>query len=525
VVPVVFALGVLLAAVGWIIVTGTRLAGAFTYPLDDTYIHMAVARHLIENGTWGVNAGVSTSASSSPVWTLVLSGVAAAGVPLDYAPMILSIAGGICIVTTADALFRDAGMPAWPRALALVMLIAIGYVPTLAVLGMEHTWHTAMSLGFLLALRRHGAMRWRIALLVLAAILPLVRFESLVFVGLAIPVVWLKSRRDAMWLAAAVAGPVGAFILISMASGWLWLPNSILVKVALEMYTAGSLPSRFGEGWSDLGEAAGFASAIVVLQFSGTLPARLTREAWVVLGATFVHASLSSAGVLSRYLGYLAAMLLVAMLSTMWAATLATWRSRSWRSDLALALSIVIFVSWLQPSWWRARDMFANAPVAMRNIADQQGQSARFIREFLSVPGPVMINDLGYVAYAGRRDVIDIVGLGDTAIARRRLAGPIDASVLRARAAVSGAQVALAYETWLIDIDPEEGAPRNWIRIGTWLIDDNAVCGEAAVTVYATQPGAAEQLRDDFRRFARTLPLRTVIEIASAPPSGSAGAP
>jgi hypothetical protein len=525
VIPAVFALGLLCVAVGWIIVTGTSLAGAFTYPLDDTYIHMAVARRLIESGTWGVNAGVSASVSSSPLWTLLLSGATALGLPLDYIPLVLSIAGGIVMVVIADALFIDAGMPAWPRALALVILLTVGYVPTLSMLGMEHTWHAALSLGFLLALRRRTEPRWRMALLALGAILPLVRFESLVFVGFAIAIVWLKSRRDAMWLAVVTAVPVGVFILISLASGWLWLPNSILVKVSLEELTLASLPLRVPSGWALLDEAAGFASAIFVLQLSGVLPERLKREAWVVLGATFVHATLSSAGTLSRYLGYLSAMLLVAMLSAMWAATLAAWRGRSWRSDLALALSIVIFVSWLQPSWWRARDMFADTPVAMRNIGDQQRQSARFIRDFLSVPGPVIINDLGYVAYAGGRDVIDIVGLGDTAIARLHLAGQMGPGVLRARAAGSGSQVALAYETWLIDLGGEDEAPRDWIRIGTWKIDDNVVCGEDTVTVYATQPAAAARLRDDFRRFAQTLPLRTTIEFASELPSGSAGVP
>jgi hypothetical protein len=523
--PVVFAVGLLLAAVGWIIATGTRLAGAFSYPLDDTYIHMAVARHFVEHGTWGVNAGASTSASSSPLWTLTLSGAAAIGVPLDYAPLILSVTGGIAVIVAAEALLRDAGMTAWPRALALVVLLALGFVPTLSVLGMEHTWHAALSLGFLLALRRCDEPRWRTVLLVLAAMLPLVRFESLVLVGLAIPLVWLSSRRDAAWLAAVTAVPVGIFMLISAANGWLWLPNSVLVKVANEAFHTPPLIDRVRMGRSELVEAAGYAWAIVGLQFSGVLPDRLRREAWVVLGATGAHAVLvgPGMGLVNRYVGYVMAMLLVTLLSTMWAVAESTWRTRSWRADVTLALAIAVFLSWWQPAWSRARGQFSDAPLAMRNIADQQHQSGRFVRDFLTVPGPVMINDLGYVAYAGGRDVIDILGLGDTAFARRYLEGEVGVEAVSARAGASGSYVAVVYESTLAAMPPFSGPPPGWIAIGTFTIHDNVICGSETVTVYATQPGAVAQLRADFRRFAPTLPARTHSEVLSA--SGSAGAP
>src|SRR6185369_13670873 len=38
---------------------------AYTYPLDDTYIHTALARNLIESHTWGINPGEFANASTS----------------------------------------------------------------------------------------------------------------------------------------------------------------------------------------------------------------------------------------------------------------------------------------------------------------------------------------------------------------------------------------------------------------------------------------------------------------------------
>src|SRR5260221_66939 len=47
--------------------------GVFSYPLDDPFIHMQVARMLAGHGTWGVNPLEFGSASSSVLYTLLLT--------------------------------------------------------------------------------------------------------------------------------------------------------------------------------------------------------------------------------------------------------------------------------------------------------------------------------------------------------------------------------------------------------------------------------------------------------------------
>src|SRR5664279_6107634 len=49
--------------------TGTH----FCYPLDDTFIHMAVAKNIVLHGNWGITASGFVSTSSSPLFTVVLS--------------------------------------------------------------------------------------------------------------------------------------------------------------------------------------------------------------------------------------------------------------------------------------------------------------------------------------------------------------------------------------------------------------------------------------------------------------------
>src|SRR5690242_5472680 len=46
--------------------------GVFMYPFDDTFIHLTIADNLLK-GTWRINPGQFASASSSPLYTVILT--------------------------------------------------------------------------------------------------------------------------------------------------------------------------------------------------------------------------------------------------------------------------------------------------------------------------------------------------------------------------------------------------------------------------------------------------------------------
>src|SRR6478752_3432237 len=64
--------------------------GVISYPLDDTFIHMAVAKNLLLNKVWGISAGEWVSTSSSPLYTIILTLSFAIIGMKDYIPLILS---------------------------------------------------------------------------------------------------------------------------------------------------------------------------------------------------------------------------------------------------------------------------------------------------------------------------------------------------------------------------------------------------------------------------------------------------
>ncbi|MEL6593142.1 MAG: hypothetical protein AAFQ68_23795, partial [Bacteroidota bacterium] len=43
------------------------------YPIDDTYIHLSLTKKLVESGNWGISIDRFDSASSSPIFPLILA--------------------------------------------------------------------------------------------------------------------------------------------------------------------------------------------------------------------------------------------------------------------------------------------------------------------------------------------------------------------------------------------------------------------------------------------------------------------
>ena len=70
----------------------------FVYPLDDTYIHMTIARNLALHGNWGMNPAVFASASSSILYTLLLASAFLIGGVNELVPLGLNISASLLVI-------------------------------------------------------------------------------------------------------------------------------------------------------------------------------------------------------------------------------------------------------------------------------------------------------------------------------------------------------------------------------------------------------------------------------------------
>src|SRR5262249_19970063 len=114
-----------------------RIAGAPGLPLDDSWIHLQLARNLATGGGFGINRGEPVPASTAPLWSVTLATLLALGASGLAATKALGLA---CFPPTAlvprrlaTALGVTPGL-AWPAGLATV---ALGRLVWGALSGME----------------------------------------------------------------------------------------------------------------------------------------------------------------------------------------------------------------------------------------------------------------------------------------------------------------------------------------------------------------------------------------------------
>jgi hypothetical protein len=122
------------------------------FPLDDSWIHQEIARNLIQHHSFGFTPGVTSSGSSSTLWTLILSlnYIFFASHSPVFFPLVLN---SFLITISGILLWRMAaidGLPL-PHAMALAILPALtGNYLWLAFIGMEHVLFVTLSLAAIL---------------------------------------------------------------------------------------------------------------------------------------------------------------------------------------------------------------------------------------------------------------------------------------------------------------------------------------------------------------------------------------
>ena len=141
---VLIALPYLLA----LITLGLALEGNIGFPLDDSWIHQVIARNLVQFHSWGFTPGVTSSGSSSTLWTLVLA-FHYLLFP-EHSPVLFPLVlNSLMLMACGILLWRMARQDrlGLPESLALGMLPGLsGNLIWLAFTGMEHVMFLALSL-------------------------------------------------------------------------------------------------------------------------------------------------------------------------------------------------------------------------------------------------------------------------------------------------------------------------------------------------------------------------------------------
>lgn len=513
--PVIAAIIITWAVLGWFIV---RIAqtndGHFIYFLDDAYIHMAIAKNIALHGVWGVTPYEFTSASSSLLWTLLLSGVFFVFGVSEHVPLALNILLVATLLFVVDFCFlRKYVQNNIVRCLLLLALNPFLLLEPLAITGMEHVLQAVLVVLFfraaLDALAQNKTRRpW--VLPILGLLLAVIRYEDLLLV---LPVCALfilrKRSKEALTLGVASFLPLTVFGLISLARGSFFLPNSIIVKSLLLQHEG------FGERLAFL--FSNFLSVLsrqphllFLLIIAGVLfwVRKLLRlhGATVILAAALLAAFLPHVFFIAyggfRYNTYLITAFFLLLVVTIPAFQSILHGRRT--AAAAVLAALALYGTGIAPEVQR---LYVNVVQGTRNIYEQHYQLGRF---FSTLPEGTAIaaNDIGAISFFGKTRLLDIMGLGSPAVVRSRLRHTYSNDELQRFMSSAAIKYVAAYVDWFQHklITNDSAPPGNWIPVGQWKINDVVVAGGDVVTFFGVDASSAAELKERLRLFAASLP-------------------
>jgi hypothetical protein len=486
-----------------------------------------VARNLGREGTFGIVPGVYESASSAPLWNVIMAPVLAAVEDGWWLPLLLNALAALWLLWTMSGLPALARLGTRRRGVLVAALVPVvlGLVP-LTMTGMEHTLHAALVAAYLVllarrgsALERGGDLAW---LAVLLAIGTLLRFET-AFLAVASAIVLLAERPRPVadepegsarstrgrrpWIAAAVlvgaAGlPALAFAGINRAFGQHTLPNSVMAKSDVARGTL--LPSASGVVHRLLEDPilSGLlvvAVGILALAWWGPRQTEACRRATRALATALLtgiaHVAFADVGWFERYEAYLITGLVVGLAIV--APELRTWGS--WRRWAVPVLCIACLLR---------VPLLVKTPMATSNTYAMQYQVGQFFDAHYGGRG-VAVNDLGYVAWLHDGPVLDVIGLGSFEALEAKRTRTLDAARFAELADDADAEILVVYD------DYARLVPEDWSEAGRWCVSDRLIILlHECVGFYAPDGDPLVSARAALSAYAPRLPAATTTTLA-----------
>ncbi len=497
------------ALLEWITLRKTN--GTFCYPLDDTFIHMAVAKNTALFSNWGITPHEWVSTSSSPFFTALLALMYKIFHVSVYLPFVLGIAGCLlAMIALQQELNNRTTLTTGHKTITLVTTLFIGALPSLAALGMEHTFQIAFTLFFVHhsadVLSGEDTSFKRLLLASLAgALMVITRYENAFVVAAVCGLLFLQRKFIPSLLVGFVSAlPILLFGLYAVKHGGLFIPNSIQLKVRTNY-----IPLLNG-GLAIL-ELAASLSGLIVLAVIVTLKKymdkRFDRSAWILLVfilSSLVHAVFGGFGWFYRYEAYLIVLgsfhLLIRFCK--WLESGARQRNPHFALLAGTAILCVINLP------LRSVNSLRNFSRSTYNIYEQQYQMALFLTKYYNHQ-TVAANDIGAISYMGDLNIIDLWGLGSNEVTIARKHNNYTADYLQQFVLKKKAGIAVVYESWF----PPK-LVQQWKKVGTWEVSYSFMLGDTKVTFYAIDPAEADKLHNNLKQFTAQLPHDVVVEYA-----------
>ncbi|MBN2328076.1 MAG: hypothetical protein JXR73_13070 [Candidatus Omnitrophica bacterium] len=513
---------VLIGVAGAIEYSIVQQTGRTVYPIDDPYIHLAMARHFAEHGVFGVSLAGFSASSSSPLWTLLLGALFRVLGNHEFIPFLLNLIFGFIVTVYLTRLLADRLGSILAAIAGSVFVAAIAPLPTHIALGMEHILHIGLTLMLVERASRTigGEEKEHPGVVLLLVFLAMLTRLETMFVAAPLALLCMMERK---WKTAAVliAGcglPLLVLGWINVRNDWFFFPMSVVLKSPLSLSgweRIGNCVERlYGQLFATPHMAAPFGLGIAAL-LSGWRHEKIlsANSAWGVVfaAAMTLHCAFASIGWFYRYEGYLLIMGAVAAAPSVrrWAAgfrrrwkELSRWRERilvggCW-AGLLLLLPFPFYKQW--------QSIGTLAPAA-RNIYSQQYQMGLFLKNYYEGEA-IAANDIGAINYLADIECLDPMGLGSMEPVRAKLQSVWSPRFLHSWCMQHKTAAVMIYESWFKGV-----LPTTWIKAGEWRVDEKISVADSTVSFFALTPYDARRLRKNLIEFEANLPKHASLKL------------
>ena len=459
----------------------------FSYVLDDAFIHMAIAKNIAENGTWGVNPGSFASASSSMGYTLFLALFFYIFGANIYIPFIIGFISVTFIIILMYILFLKLQLSERNLFILLVCVIVFVPLPSLVFTGMEHGLQMIFDILFfyyavkVLSDVNFKDQNWitqdKIILLILSPLVILIRYEGLFLVG-AVCFIFLLKKKFLYTIILGGIGiiPIALFGLYSISQGGFILPNPVLVKNTTSGESLESLPFYL-TFLVQLAMVPHLYIPIVVsliIFFKGFSNKRMqwnrnTISAFVFLATTFLQLLLARIWMFFRYEAYL---VLIGFYITIiflkdYIPLLRKYRPKLKHNKLVARLMLIMVIVMTG----RGVASYIRVPYATVNIYEQQMQMGYFLHTYYN-DGVVAANDIGAISYFSNATIVDLMGLATQDVADLMIKGNRTTESIQEICIEKNVSIAILYDFWFDGVHGPK-LPSEWKKVGEWEIIEN----------------------------------------------------
>jgi hypothetical protein len=500
--------------------------GVFIYPLDDVFIHMELARNLAIDATWGINKNEFGSASSSPLYTLLLSLLFRMFSANTAIPFAVNCIAAFLLLYALQKWLQKQQVNSGAQVVILLLAIFLAPLPVLIISGMEHTLQCLFSFLFLvhfsnwMALPNHSdkaGISKTAPIIIYGALVVAIRYEGLFLIAIAcLILLWYKRWRLFFQLGLLSVLPVVIFGIVSVSNGSYFLPNSVLVKSDSIVFTIKGLMHFAGNVLIDKLTIAragitllATQRLLLILPIVLVIYLKIVRQKTVyrfmlasLFLCTLLHLAFATTGWFYRYEAYLvlSSVLVVSVVVYQHGRALV---QQSTKFMQLLALCVALFL--LFPFALRSAAAFSKAGQACINIFDQQYQMGQFLKRHYNSE-TFAANDIGAVGFYTQGQVLDLWGLGNIEVARSRKGGYWTPPFLDSIARKKKVQLAVVYDSWF-----DSSLLKKWNKVATWQIQNNVICGDDLVSFYAVERSAVPLLKLSLQAYQPSLPKSVAV--------------